>query len=204
VQRKSLTPETTDTILEAAWRRILEEGRVDVPLSEIARAAGVTRQSVYLAFGNRAGLLVAMARRADSRSTHSRRMAEIAVGPGNDVRTFLAFTEAWLDHLPEIFPIGRLLGAAAATDADAAQVFADRMVAGLHGKFAKIAARLAAADQLPPGLSPEKAADLAWSFTHLDTWRQLVVERGWSPRAYRENRIALVYRLLTTPSGSRA
>ena len=79
-----LSPETSQAILDAAWRLICERGRADVSLGEIAKAAGVTRQSIYIGFGGRAGLLTAMARHADDRSEHARRMREISRGTADD------------------------------------------------------------------------------------------------------------------------
>ncbi len=189
-----LSPETSDAILDAAWALIVKGGVTGASLSAIAKEAGVTRQSIYLAFGNRAGLLTAMARRADGQSPYSRQMAEIASGRGEAPGTLLAFVEAWLMHLPEIYPVGSLLGAAAVTDPDAAQVFNDRMVGSLHARFLDLCTRLGAKGHLARGLTPAAAADLTWSFTHLDAWRHLVVERGWSADTFRENRLDLIRR----------
>ena len=195
MRKEPITPETSDAILDAAWE-LFTSGRADPGMAEIARAAGVSRQSVYLAFGARAGLLVAMARRADSRSEHSKRMAEIASDPAPTPETLLAFMRAWLLHLPEIFPVGRILVAAATTDADAATVLRDRMDRGLHSKYLAILCPLAAQKRLRKGISAEEAADMIWSLTHLDAWRHLVVERGWTPAQFRESRIEIVRRSL--------
>jgi AcrR family transcriptional regulator len=196
MKSRALTRETRDAMLEAAWKLIVERGRVDVSVAEIARAAGVTRQSVYLGFGNRVGLLIAMARHADAQSAHSRRMREIAASGVDDPEALVAYVRAWLRHLPEIYPVGVLLGAAAVTDAEAAAVFNDRMVGSLHAKYRELLARLAAAGRLAPGWEAGRAADLCWSLTHIDAWRQLVVERGWPPEAFVEDRLALIRTLL--------
>jgi AcrR family transcriptional regulator len=189
-----LSPETSQAILDAAWRLICERGRADVSLGEIARAAAVTRQSIYIGFGGRAGLLIAMARNADDRSEHARRMREISRGTSDAPEALYAFVEAWLAHLPEIYPVGVLLSAAAVTDAEAAAVFKDRMVGGLHASYRRILKRLARAGHLADGWSVERAADLCWSLTHIEAWRQLVVERGWSSAALLANRRALIVR----------
>lgn len=194
-----LSPETRARILEAAWSHVVARGSVDISLSEIARAAGISRQTVYLGFGNRTGLMIAMARHADDQSAHVRQMREIVAGTGDDPATLAAFTEAWLRHLPEIYPVGVLLGAAAVTDPEAAEVFADRMVGGLLAGYRTILGRLAAAGRLAPGWTPDTAADLAWSLTHVDAWRHLVVERGWAPGAFAANRIALIRAALIAP-----
>jgi len=192
VKTQPLSSQTRDAVLDAAWQLIATRGRVDVSLAEIAAAAGVTRQSVYLGFGNRAGLLVAMARHADARSRHAGRMRAIAESGADSPEDFLGFVHAWLLHLPEIYPVGILLSAAAVTDADAAQVFHDRMVGSLYSRYHTLLARVAAAGHLAPGWDADRAADLCWSLTHLDAWRQLVVERGWTAAAFRKDREALI------------
>ena len=44
-------------ILETTWRLIETEGAAAATLVRVARETGVSRQAVYLFFGNRAGLL---------------------------------------------------------------------------------------------------------------------------------------------------
>lgn len=188
MKKSPLTKETEAAILETAWQLIVERGSMDVSMSEIAGMAGVTRQTIYFGFGNRAGLLVAMARHADAASVHTVTMAEIAEGQGNEPETLLSFVDAWLAHLPEIYPIGVLLSAASVTDEDAATVFADRMVGALHAKYLRILTRISDSGNLKHGWSPIHAADYCWSLTHIDAWRHLVIQRGWSPEAFLHNR----------------
>jgi hypothetical protein len=75
------------------------------------------------------------------------------------------------------------------------------MVGELHASYRAIFARLAEAGHLAPGYTADSAADLAWSLTHIDAWRQLVVERGWTPEAFRASRAALVQLALAAPAG---
>jgi AcrR family transcriptional regulator len=199
MKTRPLPWETRARILEAAWTRVTERGRVDIPIAEIAREAGVTRQSVYLAFGNRTGLMIAMARHADDQSVHSHHLRAVAAGADDGPEALMAFVDAWLHHLPEIYPVGVLLGAAAITDPEAAAVFNDRMVGSLHARYRQVLSRLNAAGHLAAGYTPDTAADLAWSLTHIDAWRQLVVERGWTPEAFRADRAALIRATLLAP-----
>ena len=62
--------DTRERIMETAWDLIRERGIADLTVAEIAAAAGVSRQLVYFHFANRAGLLVAMTRHQDARSSH--------------------------------------------------------------------------------------------------------------------------------------
>lgn len=188
----AISEDTRSAILDAAWHLIVTKRSADVSLVDIARQARVSRQSLYLGFGNRAGLLIAMARHADAASPHSNRMGEIASGAGNGPQTLADFVEAWLHHLPVIYPVGVLLSAAAATDQDAASVFADRMVGALYAKYLTILTRIEAAGRLSPLWPVTEAADLCWSLTHIDTWKHLVVQRGWFPDKFRQNRQSLI------------
>jgi AcrR family transcriptional regulator len=43
---------------------------------------------------------------------------------------------------------------------------------------------LAAAKELRPGLSVQRACDILWSLTSRDLYRMLVRERGWTPQDY--------------------
>ena len=62
-----MSNDTKTRILETAWTLVNERG-IGVGVGEIAAAAGVSRQLVYVHFTSRAGLLVAMARHQDARS----------------------------------------------------------------------------------------------------------------------------------------
>ena len=52
-------PGTRKRILDAAWE-LLEEQGVGIRLADVAARAGVSRQAVYLHFGDRSGLFVAV------------------------------------------------------------------------------------------------------------------------------------------------
>src|SRR6516162_4552924 len=54
-------------ILEAALGLITRKGDANVTMAQIARAARVSRQAVYLHFADRAALMVALARHLDER-----------------------------------------------------------------------------------------------------------------------------------------
>ena len=68
--------DTRARILDTAWGLVRERGIGAVTVADIAAATGVSRQLLYVHFENRAGLLVAMARRHDVRSGFAGRAAE--------------------------------------------------------------------------------------------------------------------------------
>jgi AcrR family transcriptional regulator len=171
--------DTRTSLLEAAWDLVTKRGIGAVTLAEIAASAGVTRQSVYLHFGSRAGLLIEMVRHRDRTSATARRMVA-AAHEAHTERGFGNFTRLWFRHVAAILPVARAVETASPNDPDAAAAWEDRMQS-LRGILRGIIDRLANAGRLDPGWTKDEATDWLWSRTHIDVWKQLVVERGWSP-----------------------
>lgn len=167
-------------ILDAAWDLIAERG-AEVSLSEIAGAVGMTRQSIYVHFGSRGGLLVALVRRADEREDIFAKFN--AALKTDDPRERLdRYVKAWLVFVPKIFPVASDLIRLRATDADAAAAWEDRM-SDLLGCFRNLAESLAADGALAEGWSAPRAADYLWAACSVQAWGLLVKERGWSQAA---------------------
>jgi len=190
-----ISSETRERILDAAWTLLVKQGRLDVGMGEIAAAAGVSRQTLHLAFGGRGGLLLEMTRRADKRSPAGQRMRDAVLVEDDGVASFKSYIEAWFEHLPEIYPVAVLLFAASDTDPAARTAWEDRMEILRHG-FTRILRRAEAARRLRPNVSVAAASDLAWSMTHLDAWRHLVVERGWAPEDFAAMQLGILRREL--------
>ncbi|MEZ5660882.1 MAG: TetR/AcrR family transcriptional regulator [Burkholderiaceae bacterium] len=194
-----ISDKTRETILNSAWDLMAEQRRLDAGMAEIAAAAGVTRQSVFYAFGNRAGLLVAMARHRDTRSDHVQRMGALAAGAGADLATLQAYVDVWLDYLPIIYPVAIQLEAASLTDTDADAAWRDRMFdQGLRLGLDLIIRRMATAGALAEGQDADHAADLCQTWLLPSAWRYLVVERGWTPAAFAASRHDLLKSLFKT------
>jgi AcrR family transcriptional regulator len=171
--------DTRTSLLEAAWDQVAKHGVGAMTLAEIAASAGVTRQSVYLHFGSRAGLLIEMVRHRDRTSATVRKMVAAAQEAHSEVG-FGRFTRLWFRHVAAILPVARAIEAASVSDPDAAAAWEDRMQS-LRALLRGIVDRLAATDQLGPAWTKDEATDWLWSRTHIDVWRQLVVERNWNP-----------------------
>lgn len=197
MKNKPISEKTRTAILDATWSLIAEKKRLDISQTEIATAAGVSRQTVYLAFGNRARLLTAMARNKDLQSDHVGRLSKISHSDAVTREDFQRYIEIWLDYLPLIYPIGILLDAAALADAEAASAWNDRMKGALLAGLKRIFRQLAERGDLVSGLNPDRAAELVWSLIHPTAWRQLVVDCGWSALEFRRSRLELV--LATVP-----
>jgi AcrR family transcriptional regulator len=184
-----LSAETRSRILEAAWEHVRERGVEGVSVKDVAAAAGVSRQLVYFHYGNRAGLLLAMARHQDRRSGIVDRVAAARELP--PVEAFEALLRAWCAYIPELLPVARALEAALITGDEGGAAWEDRF-ADLHGVFREAIDRVADEGRLAPGWTVDTATDWAWARTQPSSWDYLVGMRGWSPEEWTERIIRSV------------
>lgn len=193
-----ISQETRANILEAAWNLMAEQRRLDAGMAEIAAAAGVTRQTLFLAFGNRAGVLVAMARHQDTRGDQVQRMRQIAA-TGADVAALHAFVDAWLEYLPIVYPVAIQLETGSLSDADANAAWQDRIFSqGVRMGLDRILGQIVAGSGPNTGQDPSQLADLCLTLLVPSAWRYLVVERGWTAEAFAGSRHVLIDALLAS------
>ncbi len=177
-------PDTRERILDAALALLLEARGAPVSMAEVARRAGVSRQALYLHFGGRGDLLTAVARHADLRRglpDAIRRIERAATGL--DAVREMVDLQARMN--PGIWPVALALEEVRRRDEEAERAWRDRLESRLRG-CRSIVARLGRDGSLREGLHEAVAADLLWTLTSLRTWEDLVLQRGWSARRYRE------------------
>lgn len=172
--------ETRAQILDAAWALIAEQG-AGVRMSDIAKQVGVSRQSIYLHFGSRGGMLMALVRRADERF-EIREAFDAAVARPDPAERLDAAITAWLGFVPKIAPVARDLIRLRATDADARAAWEDRM-SDLRNWIRVLIQSLKRDGVLRPGWSVGQAADFFWVTSSVQAWDLLVRECGWKERA---------------------
>jgi AcrR family transcriptional regulator len=201
-------PETADTrerILRATWRLLEERRGQNVRLEDVARAANVSRQAVYLHFGSRTTLFVATARYADESLHLMERMRE-ACDAETGVIAIAAYVRFWADYVPDIYGLAKALLALRETDEAAAAAWDDRMAALREGCLTIL--RQVNRDGAPavPLASPwtvETAADYFYATLAIPTWESLTIERGWSREEYVERvTLAIKRALLAEPLGA--
>jgi AcrR family transcriptional regulator len=180
-------------ILREAWAMI-EAGRIgDLTMAAVAKAAGVSRQTVYVQFGTRAGLLVQMVRERDATNPRLEQLGAAVEHP-DPVEALKALTRVLAAWWQDINPIAQALFGAALTDDAARAAWEDRM-AHLHDLAEQVVRRLDAADLLAPGWNVSHASDwLAGQLNPL-TW-MLLREAGWPQRAYAKRMTAVVQAVL--------
>ena len=164
-------------------------------MSDIAKAAGVSRQAVYLHFPTRAELLVATTRHIDEQKDVNARLAASRAATSGMTRLEL-FIEAWGGYIPEIYGVGRAL-MAMQDDEEAKCAWDDRMQAVRHGCDAAVQA-LAADGLLRRDLTTGAATDLLWTLLSVHNWEQLTRQVGWSQEDYIKRMKDLAARALST------
>jgi AcrR family transcriptional regulator len=178
---------------------MIEAGRLgDLTMAAVAQAAGVSRQTVYVQFGTRAGLLVQMVRERDEANPRGERV-DAALATADPVEALVAFTRELAGWWREIHPIAHALHAAALTDEAAQAAWEDRM-AHLRAYTGQAVARLADARMLAAGWDVALASD--WLAAQLNpiAWLLLVEGSGWTPDIYEERMAAIVGDVLVAPS----
>lgn len=174
---------TRERILEAT-RALTEEEGAGVAMERIAERAGISRRAVYLHFASRTKLLLALVAHVDETgglAERARRVRDADSGI-EALEEFVALNSA---YNPEIDGVARALERARDVDEAAAAAWQDRM-SGRRKACRRIARRLDDEGSLAPGWSVESAADLIWAFTNVPAWRDLVRDRRWSQRRYRD------------------
>ena len=179
-RRKYGDPETREEILRTAWR-ILEETR-GLTLAGVARAAGVSRQAIYLHFDDRAGLLLALVRFMDDNLGLGESLFHVfAAERGIDAMDRAVVVYGRFN--PGIDAAARILEVVEGPDDPLAIAWRDRMTFRL-GVHREIVARIDAEGMLAEGWTVEHAADLFHSVTLPAVWRELTAALGWSTDDY--------------------
>jgi len=165
-------------------------------MAEIAEAAGVSRQAVYLHFADRAALMIALAQHADESRGLEKELRKIREAPSGlaAIREMIAL-QARMNQ--GIWAVARAFDAVRRKDEAAERAWENRLALRLEG-CRELVRRIKGEGQLRPGLDLSDAADLLWTITSLRAWEDLVLLRGWSARQYQKRITALVLTSLTS------
>lgn len=174
--------ETRSRILDATVRMLEEHGGRGVRMGDIAKAAGISRQAVYLHFASRTDLLVAATRHLDEVLDLDRRLAPSRTATSGEERLSL-YIDFWGRYIPEIYGIAKALLMAKDTDEAAAAAWNDRMQALRDGCHAAIKA-LHSDDKLAPEWTQKRATDALWTMLLVPNWENFTSECGWSTQQY--------------------
>ena len=163
--------------------RVLEaKGGQGTRMADIARAAGISRQAVYLHFTSRADLLAATTRYVDEQLDLEGRLT-LSRKAKSGIDRLDAYIEFWGNYVPEVYSVAKALMLAQDSDAAAASAWHDRMLAMRDGCRAAIEA-LHADGMLANDWNVRRATDLMWTMLAVGNWEQLTQECGLSHKQY--------------------
>lgn len=192
-------PDTRHRILEAALE-LMRGGAAEASLVQIAKAAGVSRQAIYLHFNDRADLYVALVRHIDEKRDLAgavRRMVEAPTGEA----ALAEAVDMQAQMNPTLYPLAAAFDAVRRHDPAIEHAWQDRLAHRLEHARA-IAARLRQDGVLRSDLDLDIAADLIWTMLSFRMWEDLVMGRGWSAKRYREHLEGALRRMLLTTTSA--
>jgi len=184
-RRRAQARETRDAILDVARRRFLREGFGPTTVAAIAAEAGVSVDTVYKAFGGKAGLLRAVCERALAgegpvpAEARSDALQSTETDPRAILRGWGALTT---EVAPRVAPILLLIRQAAADPEMAglqAEMDGQRLKRMTHNARA-----LARAGHLRDDLTVEGAGEILWIYSSPQLYELLVLLRGWPLERY--------------------
>jgi AcrR family transcriptional regulator len=186
--RQAAARQNRARVLEVAGRRFAADGYAATTLASIAGEAGVSVETINKAFRNKAGLLkalfdVAVAGDDEPVAIEQRDFVAAIRAEPDGRRKLQMYAEHLTDAMPRAAPVQLLIRSAAAVDADLAAVWDNLEQERLTG-MGMFAADLAGSGVLRDDVDRDEARDVLWTYTGVEVYDLLVVQRGWSLDRY--------------------
>lgn len=198
-KRRAAALARREAVLAAARELFLRQGFRATTVSAVAEAADVSPETVYKAFGSKAGLVEALYRQAllsegpvpaYERSDRLRTRAD----PREVVR---GWSRLAMEIGPRVSPVQLLVRDAAVVDPQLRGLL-DELDDDRLRRMTENAEYLRSAGHLDPEISIEHAADVMWAVTAPEVYELLVLRRGWTLEAYADHVYRTVSGLLAT------
>jgi AcrR family transcriptional regulator len=185
-RRREQALQTRAAIVSAARSRFLSEGYGATTIASIAADADASPDTIYKAFGGKAGLIRAMCQEAlagDGPISAEVRSDALMSSETDPRRLLQRLGTLTTEVAPRIAPLLLLLSNAADGDSALLGLRIELEEARLT-RMTHVARGLAAKTQLRDGQSVERAADIMWMVSSPELYRLLVLTRGWSAGEY--------------------
>jgi AcrR family transcriptional regulator len=190
--RAEQAAQTRRDIVMAAGLLFRDRGYTAVAMPLIAKEAGVGVETIYRAFGSKAGLFKAV---IDAAVAGGPSRADVPVEARPAIRAVIEEAdprrqvELYASTQPGIHrrsgPLLRALSGAAATDPELKALWDEIESSRLTGQ-GRFIGMLAERGALRPGLSVEEARDGLWTLCSLAVYDMLVGSRGWTVELYEQ------------------
>ena len=177
-------PNARAAILEAAFR-LLGSGAVPLTLDEVAKAAGVSRQAIYLHFPSKAELLTELHLHIFATDV----LPAVQRHPVTDTMAAWEAIDATIasdvEVVAKVWRIHEALTQARRQHPEVDQTLRPREKER-YDELVELGHRLEREGGLPPEIGVGLFADMMWGLLNVGTYYNLVIERGWSLEQYRD------------------
>jgi AcrR family transcriptional regulator len=187
-RRREQARRNRERILEAARRLFLERGYAGTTMGAVAEAAGVSTETVYKAFGNKARLLkgtfdVAIVGDHEPVPMLQRERVRLIEAEPDARRKLSMYGEHLAEASPRAGALQLLAREAAASDPEAADVWEQMVQERLTG-MTHFALHLHDGGHLRPDVSVDEARDVLWTYNAVELYDLLVIQRRWANERY--------------------
>lgn len=186
-RRRAQAGRSRATILAAARERFLADGYAITTLAAVATVADVSVDTIYKAFGSKAGLVkavydVAIVGDDDAVALADRPFIQSLIAEPDTRRMIQAYSDFFANGADRVMPILLLVRSAAGDPAVAEQwrAMQNERLIGMGAFAANIESR----GDLRPDLPVGEARDIIWTYTAPDIYQLLVLDRQWSTERY--------------------
>lgn len=185
-RRRAQARETQRAILSAAHDLFVEQGYGRTTIAQVAERAGVSPETIYGTFRNKATLLhrtwdVTVGGDDEEVVFHERPEVKAIRTEPDLAKRFMLHARLSTATARRMTPFVRSVQGAAASEPSAAAMAAEMEQQRLNG-ISVMAKEAAASGQLK--VSEDECRDIVWAMTDGHLWHQLVAERGWSDEQY--------------------
>jgi AcrR family transcriptional regulator len=185
-RRKEQAQQTQRAVLKAAHDLFVERGYGRTTIADIARTAGVSAETIYAGFKNKATLLhrvwdVTIGGDDEEVVFHERPEIMAIRAEADLAARFMMHARMATATARRITPLIQAVRGAAGTEPSAAEMLAEMGRQRSMG-MGVMAAEAAATGQL--AVSEEECRDVVWAMTDGTLWHELVVEQGWTDERF--------------------
>ncbi len=186
--RRAAADARRERVLAGAAELMLRDGYAATTVAAVAERADVSPETVYKAYGGKAGLVRALHARAlegDGATPAEERSDRLrSTAPAADVVS--GWARLTTEVAPRVAPVILLVRDAAATDPEMRKELA-AIEAARHRRMLSNARALADRGLLRAGVSVRQAADVMYVLTSAEMYELLVLRRRWSLRRFGEH-----------------
>lgn len=185
-RRQEQARQTSRAVLKAAHDLFVANGYGRTTIADVARAAGVSPETIYATFKNKATLLhrvwdVTVGGDDEEVVFHDRPEVRAIRGEPDLARRLRLQAPLSTATARRMAPFTRAVEGAAASEPAAAEMLAEMNRQRYEG-IGVMAGEAAKTGQLK--VSEQECRDFMWAMTDGHLWHQLVVDRGWSDEKF--------------------